>query len=268
MSTRSILNTVSRKKRDTMLVTTNTTVATPSGSQTYANKEAILAPNLIYMFPWIATWKNNGGTTTVYDQAGRTSTTCYMRGLKEKISISTSDGTQWLWRRICFTMKGSQLYGLSKTGYTFAGASAAQGDLRVVNDVYNGADGATIRTNIVDLIFRGGFGMDWNNVFTAPLDPTRITVKYDKTVSIQSGNQAGRNVVYNRWHPMNKNLVYDDDENGKETEPAGNSTRGKAGMGDYYVIDLFLSGNPITSTGDNISRLSFTPESTLYWHEK
>lgn len=266
MSKRMILNTTSRKKRDTMLITTNTTLATPSGSTTYTNNDALLRANATYMFPWIPTWKNNGGSTTVYDEAGRTSKTCYMRGLKEKIRISTSDGTQWLWRRICFTMKGSQLYGLSTSGYTFAGASPQNGDMRVVNDVNNGSgQGATIRTNIIDLIFRGGNGRDWNNFFTAPLDPTRISVMYDKTISIQSGNQAGRNVVYNRWHPMNKNLVYDDDENGQETEPAGNSTRGKPGMGDYYVIDMFTSGSPIST---ETSGLSFSPEATLYWHEK
>jgi hypothetical protein len=112
---------------------------------------------------------------------------------------------------------------------------------------------------------RGGNGRDWNNFFTAPLDPTRISVQYDKTISIQSGNQAGRNVVYNRWHPMNKNLVYDDDENGQETEPSGNSTRGKPGMGDYYVIDMFTSGTPIST---ETSGMSFSPEATLYWHEK
>lgn len=218
------------------------------------------------MFPWICTWRDNGGAGTIYDDAIRSSTTCFMRGLKEKIVISSNDGTQWLWRRICFTMKGGDFYDLATTGYSFAATTTVGGFERIVNDINNATStaGQNLRTRVLDQIFRGGNTVDWTNLFTAPLNPLRVSVKYDRTISISSGNAAGKTQIFSKWHPMNKNLVYDDDENGQETEPSATSTKGKAGMGDYYVIDIFTSG-PAASSG---SQMSFAPEATLYWHEK
>lgn len=187
-----------------------------------------------------------------------------MKGLKEKINLVSNDGTQWLWRRVCFTMKGGDFYGLTSAGYSLA-IQNAFGFQRLVNDINNaGSSGQTLRTEILNVIFRGGNTVDWNNIFTAPMNTTRVTVKYDKTTSLSSGNAAGKNMVFNRWHPMNKNLVYEDDEDGTETNPGAASTSGKAGMGDYYVLDFFQSG-PAASSG---SQLAFSPEATIYWHEK
>lgn len=264
MSTRSILNKTSRKKRDTMLCLSNTTPTVPSGSTNYLTAPAVLNAGGVYLFPWIATWRDNGGQGTIYDDAVRSSTTCYMRGLKEKINLVSNDGTQWLWRRVCFTYKGGDFYGKTANGYTLA-AQNAYGFQRVVNDINNaGSAGQPLRTEFLNVMFRGGNGRDWNNVFSAPLNTTRISVKYDKTTSISSGNSAGKNMIFNRWHGMNKNLVYDDDEDGVETSPGAASTGGKPGMGDYYVLDFFQSG-PASSSG---SQLVFAPEATLYWHEK
>jgi len=247
-----------------MLCLTNTTAATPSGATGYNPQPAVLKAATAYMFPWICTWRDNGGSGTIFDEAVRTATTCYMRGLKEKINMVSNDGTQWLWRRVCFTMKGGDFYGKTSPGYTLAVGNDF-GFQRLVNDINNaGSSGQALRTEMLNVIFRGGNGVDWNNVFTAPLNTTRITVKYDKTTSISSGNGAGKNMVFNRWHPMNKNLVYEDDEDGNETNPGAASTSGKAGMGDYYVVDFIQSG-PQSSDG---SQLAFAPESTLYWHEK
>lgn len=192
-----------------------------------------------------------------------------MRGLKEKIRITTNDGTQWLWRRVCFTWRGSELYQQSQTGLTFAlavGTNPGSTFSRVVNDANNatGSQATALRNAIIGLIFKGFAGIDWVNYFSAPIDHDLVSVKYDKTVSIASGNQNGKQRVYNRWHPMNKNLTYADDEQGDFTYAVGNSTRANKGMGDYYVIDMFTSAAPQT---DN-SALAFAPEASLYWHEK
>lgn len=264
MSSKRILNLTARKKRDTMLCVSNTTPTTPSGSTSYNAQPAVLNAGGVYIFPWICTWRDNGGSGTIYDDAVRSSTTCFMKGLKEKINLVSNDGTQWLWRRVCFTMKGGDFYGLTSAGYSLA-IQNAFGFQRLVNDINNaGSSGQTLRTEILNVIFRGGNTVDWNNIFTAPMNTTRVTVKYDKTASLSSGNAAGKNMVFNRWHPMNKNLVYEDDEDGTETNPGAASTSGKAGMGDYYVLDFFQSG-PAASSG---SQLAFSPEATIYWHEK
>lgn len=120
------------------------------------------------------------------------------------------------------------------------------------------------RDALIGLIFKGNAGVDWANYFSAPIDTTLVTLKYDKTTSIASGNTNGVQRVYRRWHPMNKNLVYADEEIGDLDIPAGGSTRAKKGMGDYYVIDMFVSAQPQSDA----SALGFAPEATLYWHEK
>lgn len=228
-----------------------------------------MKPNTTYLFPWIPTWRDNVRQGTKYDTGVRTSTTCYMRGLKETIRLSTNDGTQWLWRRVCFTWRGSELYSQSQAGQTFAvqvGNAPGQRFARLVND-FNNATGTpqiAARNAVIGLLFRGQAGLDWVNYFSAPIDTSLVTLKYDKTTSIQSGNSNGKQRVYSRWHPMNKNLVYADDESGDTTVPVGGSTRAKSGMGDYYVIDMFSSAAPQSDA----SALAFAPEATLYWHEK
>ena len=63
---------------------------------------------------------------------------------------------------------------------------------------------------------------------------------------------------------MNENLLYDDDEDGGEESAVNMSSKGKYGMGDYYVLDIIGSG----TGGTTSDRLSWAPTSTLYWHEK
>lgn len=63
---------------------------------------------------------------------------------------------------------------------------------------------------------------------------------------------------------MNKNLVYDDDESGDQEATSYQSVESKAGMGDYYVLDLIQAGSG-GGTGDVIL---VQANSTLYWHEK
>lgn len=252
------------KKRDTMLHATNVTLANPSGSSTYNRNSPILKAGPAYMFPWIATWRDTPQAEGLkMNQATRTAQTCFMRGLKEKVLCITNDGTEWLWRRVCFTWRGSEIYGASTAGYTVATRLANQGFARTVNDVNITTN--AIGTRLAQILFKGEGGTDWNNYFTAPLDTSYITVKYDKTQSIRSGNQNGRTTTRSFWHPMNKNLVYNDDENGPLTNTQGPSTRAKQGMGDYYVIDIIATLSPQDSA---TSTLQWIPEATLYWAQQ
>ena len=66
------------------------------------------------------------------------------------------------------------------------------------------------------------------------------------------------------WHPMRKNLRYDEDEEGDYTESVPLSTTSHLGMGDYYVIDIFI---PLLGSGIN-DQFSINSTSTLYWHER
>nr|QTE03640.1 MAG: capsid protein [Gemycircularvirus] len=268
-SRKMILNVSSTKKRDTMINFSNITATSQIGGTAYSTSPAVITGGYTTFNPivWCATGRDNtiatGGTPgNKYYQATRTATTCFMRGLAENVEIQVSDGLPWQWRRICFTYKGINdlLPGLSTAPAFRVSLETSNGWVRTVNALPNNA----YRDSLEGVMFRGVKGVDFNEPLTAPLDPTRITVKYDKTRTISSGNEDGCIRKYKFWHGMNKNLVYADDESGG-TETTGNfSVQSKAGMGDYIIVDYFLPRAGSTSS----NQLIFNPTASLYWHEK
>ncbi|QJI53415.1 MAG: capsid protein [Gemycircularvirus ansal1] len=263
MSRKRLLNITSRKKQDTMLVSTNTVAGTPVGGTTFTNQPALLQGGNTYVFPWLCTARDNTVGTdpgSVFQSSDRTASTCFMRGLKERIQIQTNSGVPWQWRRICFTIKGDYFTQFNESGYKLYNETSI-GWSRVVS---NAGVASNIALALRRVVFRGQEGNDWNNLFNAKVDNTRVSLKYDKTTSIRSGNASGMMREFNRWHPMNKNLVYDDDEDGSKEAESLFSTQGKAGMGDYYVLDIISAGTGATTS----DQMTFNPSSTLYWHER
>lgn len=268
MSKKRVLNLTSRKKKDTMLAWTNTD--STGASQT-------VKPGPLYVngltsgyILWNATARDltpgSSGLATVANESTRTATTCYMRGVSDKLRIQTSSGAPWFHRRICFTYKGPDPFRNSYTGDT----GGNQSYVETTNGMQRLWFNATVNNtpnylnNVNSTIFRGAQGVDWADIITAPVDTRRVTLKFDKTWTLQSGNASG--IVRERklWHPMNKNLVYDDDESGTTEVTSYFSVDSKAGMGDYYILDLINAGNAATSTDQ--MRIDCT--TTLYWHEK
>nr|QCX29438.1 capsid protein [Plant associated genomovirus 9] len=263
MSKRAILNTTSKKKRDTMLPWTNMTAASQSGSTTYTTSPAVIngGSSVAPMTIWCATARdltpNTGPAAPAY-QALRTATTCYMKGLSENVEIQISDGLPWQWRRICFTSK-SLATDLITTPSFSTWNETSLGIVRTMNQPTG-----TNRNTLESYLFKGTLNVDWNDQLIAPVDTLRVTVLYDKVVSIASGNESGTIRKYRRYLPLNKNLVYDDDENGDGETQATFSVGSKAGMGDLFVVDIFRPRNGSTSS----NQLSFGTNTTLYWHEK
>lgn len=265
-SRRSILNLTSRKKRDTMMCRSNITAASQQAGTTYFTSPAIITGGISVQNPivWCATARDNTFNTantsgTVFDQSTRTSTTCYMVGLSEKVEIQISDGVPWQWRRIVFTYKGFQNAAPDITGFSLI-ADTSAGYARQVNALPNN----TYRDTVEGLVFRGAKFTDWFDAMTAFTDPTRITVLYDKTRTIASGNEDGCIRKYSFYQSFGKNLVYGDDEAGGTENVQYYSTQSRAGMGDVIVMDYFLPRMGTTSA----NQLSFNPTATLYWHEK
>ena len=267
MSRKRILNITTKKKHDTMIAYGNLASDSTDGTATWHLGQQILKGGRTYIIPWIATARDltafpSGNTNISANVAARTATTCYMRGLKERIQVQTNNGTPWQWRRICFKMKGDGVYRLQDADTQRMWRETSSGWMRAVTDF--GRAGTTSAQNINILLFQGAQGTDWSSYFTAKTSSERVSVCYDKTRIISSGNASGVMRNYNEWHPMNRNLVYDDDESGAEetTEPV--STDGNQGMGDYYVVDYISAG----TGGSTTDLLSFEPQATLYWHEK
>lgn len=179
----------------------------------------------------------------------------YSRGLKEKIIINISLTSFWKWRRIVFTKKGAILPALANPPFN---QDPVQGMRRVINYLPG-----SNQVNVSALIFDGQEGVDWNDIFTAKVDTKRVGLKYDRTINLNSPGGVGMTRTFNMWHPTNKNLLYNDDENGILTQNSVFSTDGPAGMGDLFVVDIIQR-----YSGTNSGELQFIPEATYYWHEK
>lgn len=269
VSSKRILNLTSTKKRNTMLSWSNTT--NTGASRTNQVGAAIVNGSQGGFFVWNSTAQSlfangNNGNITI-NQAERTASSCYMRGLSENIRIQTSSAIPWFHRRICFTTKGLDFI-VAQSGDTpinptqnYVDTSTGIERLWLNVNVNNTPN---TQANYFSQIFKGTINQDWNDLIVAPTDPLRITVKFDKTWIITSGNQNGTVKERKLWHPMNKTLVYDDDEAGAGTVAQYVTVDSKAGMGDYMVVDIIQAGSQGTST----DFMSINANSTLYWHEK
>lgn len=269
MTKKRILNVTSTKKRNGMLTFSNTTTA--GLSRTIGAGPAVINARDGATFYWIATAMDlsaAGSTNTVAQQAARTASTCYMRGLQENLQIQTSSPLPWFHRRICFTFRNTLPFQVTTPPDVTVQpyipyVETSNGMQRLfLNQNINGMSAS--RAQMEGILFKGSAGVDWNEITVAPIDTTRVSVKFDKTWTYRSGNSNGIVKKTKLWHPMNHNLVYDDDENGATEQSSYISVDSKAGMGDYYVVDYFTSG-----LGGTVSDLlAMQVNSTLYWHEK
>lgn len=220
-------------------------------------------------FVWNATARTTdfSSNNSVIQQSARTSQSVYVRGLSEHVRIQTSSPLPWFYRRIVFRIKLG--------GFPVAETSPLTTPVDYYQDtnsvgmrrlLYNYIGGSTPNTtsNIQSYLFKGRGGLDWNEMIVAPIDTAQVDLMYDKTFTLKSGNNLGTVREFKFWHGCNKNLVFDDDEDGAEMDPSYYSVRSKPGMGDLYVVDLFSGG---AGLGNN-DIVSFNTTATLYWHEK
>lgn len=214
---------------------------------------------------WNATARDMTGTGGTLNpralESGRTTTAPYMVGLREVIEIQTASGLPWQWRRICFTFKG-QLPGALATSTFIPYREDSDGWKRTLTSPSGDRNSGQIY-DLFNTIFAGQNASDWNDAMIAKLDRSRITVKHDSIRTIAAGNESGMIRKYKFWHKMESTLVYDDDETGASMTSFPTSVDSKAGMGDYYVLDLIRSRYGATSQA-----MVFNPSTTLYWHEK
>jgi len=263
MSRRKILDITTRKCRDTMLSYTNVDESNPAGSGTGIPqpKDMVGGTGTFYSSLWIASARpaeENSGVKGAALSPLRKRTEIYARGLKENILFETSTARPWRWRRICFWLKGDALYGDAVDPATsqFFRFDDSLGMVRLSNAIGTGFPS--------EYIFRGIENVDWLDRFTAPVDTRHILPVYDKCMTLRSGNDAGMSQTIKMWHPMNKTIVYNDEESGYTVIPTALSASGRRGAGDFYVYDIFQVATG--STEQDVLR--FQPNATFYWHEK
>lgn len=258
MSRRRILNISSTKKKDNMLIYTNVIAARNPTNTTYTTNAAVLVGGSSeeYAFPWCPSAREiHTGTT---DEVNRNTSHVYARGLKESLEINPTSNRPWQWRRIGFYSKGLMPAFQGSTSQ-FLYQETSNGYARIVNEITG-----TPKSQLYSFIFDGVRNIDWIDPMIAKLDNNRVTICYDKTVTITPPTTAGAFRKFNRWHGVNKNIVYEDDENGTNMIPAAWSNSGRQGVGDLTIIDFFRPATGSTSS----DLLTFTPQATWYWHEK
>lgn len=273
MSTRRLLNKTSRKKRNTMLQYANTSTITGTSVPIGPGPLVVNGNACVCIFSPTAMdiLNGSGSAGSITEQAVRTSTTAYMKGFSEHIRIQTSSGLPWFWRRITFCAKRPTVFNAFQSSdsptQTNSGNTSyidtTNGMERLYfNQVINSA------TNTMaawyNLLFKGERNKDWTDVLTAVVDTSRVDLKSDRSVTIKSGNASGTVRDFKLYYPMNKNIVYDDDESGDATIPSYQSVQDKRGMGDFYILDFFYTG----TGGTTNDLLQLTSTSTMYWHEK
>lgn len=272
MTRKSLLNVTSRKKRNGMLSWSNTT-ATGASQTTQVGSAFVSGANAgssvgLFLFSPTAMDLTSPTSHIIAQDAGRTSRVCWMKGFSEHLRIQTSSPLPWFHRRICFTSKGPSPFSNNVTSDTptqpYAPYIETSNGLERLwfNQVVNSMGNTSAAQ--LSLLFKGEVNKDWNDYILAPIDTSRVTLRYDKTWTIKSGNNTGNIVERKLYHPMNKTLVYDDDESGVAESSSHYSVDSRAGMGDYYIMDIIQPGIGATST----DLINIVANSTMYWHER
>lgn len=265
MSSRRILNITSVKKQDNMATWRPADDTNPAGTGALQDLAMQATQGVVVnLFCPNARPMDSDGVYKDEPQA-RTKSATYARGYKEVTTYRVTGGIPWRHRRIVFTMKGLPALLLSATAplvgnFTpdFYYLTTSLGIVRQTNVL----DNSKVQT-LTNLIFRGAQAADWFSPFNAKTDTTRISVVSDKTVHFNPGNSNGQVKLMKRWIPLNKRLVYGDDEQNASLNTTPFSTQGKQGMGDVFIVDFYQS----TAT-DSAQGLSVNHEGTYYWHEK
>lgn len=261
---------MSQKKRDTSLINASSTPnATPDAPTNLGNPVVIRATGQkdagVNLFCYCPTYRYLNPSNAAYS-ALRTSTSPYYIGLSEKFNFQPSDNSVWMWRRIIVAVKENigldvQMKANGAQDSVNAVTTRPFHNLGITSSVQSWQD---MYDEVQANLFKGIKTTDWSDQMIAKVDNTVFTVFCDKTRRIASGNDVSAPRYMKHYQPINRTVVYRDEENGVSVTPYPTSVQSKPGVGNIYVFDLFQAPVPKTTT----SSLTFSCTSTTYWHEK
>nr|QXN75552.1 MAG: capsid protein [Genomoviridae sp.] len=265
--TRKIRNVAARKCKDKMLGMPYTQDDPPAPEN--PGSAITLTGNSTWGIIWNASGRSLGRfnqESAMYPtEADRHKSRVYFRGVQERLSFETNTDAHWIHRRVVFLDQGETMrqYMPPDTAQTLLGQA---GYVRPMWAVLNAAGatepGATSWNEISDEIFDGSHSLDWSNHMTAKMDSQKVKVLYDRISPIRSGNDRGTWKIRKMWHPVNRTLVYDDDQQGNEINTSPWSAGTRQSCGDVIVMDLFTCAD-----GTETDELRMGSEATVYWHE-
>lgn len=275
---RALARMMSKRKYDTMVSRANP-VANPDPSGTLTGSSATIYPaatNATYGNVHVFLFQPTGRSlvpNNAYFVSARTASNPFVTGISERYHLIPNDGSLWEHRRVVFAMKDIQdLTIIAGIASQFRAQTDAGGiTYRKLVDLSGQSSGdyTGVLTSLYDYAFRGIYSTDWQDPMTAPVDRRRLTILADNRCTVRSGNAAPAPKLKKYWTPINKTVVYDDEENGTSITPSYYSVTSKPGLGDIYVMDLFTCRAPIVSgTTASSSTLNISSTQSLYWREK
>lgn len=243
MTIRRVIDAASTKKRDASWIYDP---LNPTASSVLVPSTAIGSQAVFIYSPTMRTYEQTANVP-----AQRSAINCYLKGTSETISFLIASGISWKWRRIVWESK----------------------DIRIANAWSENSSGGTNRiwrpfgdTAVWGIIFKGAPGADWTSLMDAQVDRQRVTIHSDRVRTLRSGNDNAHSHHFKLYYPYNKNLYYDEDENGGGMDNANPyAAAGRYGMGNVYFMDIFECQAPASSSGD---ALRIEGNATTYWHEK
>lgn len=252
MTKRGLLNITSQKKRDTMMIGR---VNSDGSVSPVGRVEYNILPSVSQLFISCASYKERVNNS---NEASRTQRNVFLKGIRENVRWESGGPDPVLVRRIVVT--GSPRIDLSGgvSGIT------TQPTKVVLNGVhYIGIGTGEMNFNVNELLFGGTFNVDWNDASTSKIDPRRWKVHSDRRFIVRSGNTSEGIMQRKFYDAINRNITYDDDENGTTMVPSGWASFSSTGhhQNTYIIYQVY---NPGTTTVTP----SFSIQRTLYWHER
>lgn len=285
LTMRKVINATSRKKKDTLPPSTGTAYQ-PGNTSPAGVQGGIGLPAVGYsMFAFMPTARVPQNTSvsegSVSNSTQRTATQTFMVGYGEQRRIQTNSSHSWEMRTIAFYFKGPGLitpltdfdtFGigvLTRFDPTPTVDGGAVGYRRMLADLARqtgsgGTQNFELHNLFLRNMFRGTLGVDYQSPFQASINKDFITLVHDSRKIMRSGNDRGSVWETKKYFPMKRYLWYGDVEDGDHVDFNPFSAEVRKSMGDLYVVDFIA---PAFGATENDS-LIFSPQGTLYWHEK
>lgn len=268
--TRRIRDVSSRKCRDNMMqvaISDDSVTAGPAG-----------IPHLIdatvgYQGLFMASARLPGPQ---FGAAERTQTRTFAKGYSERVTLITNTPIYWMWRRIVFQkpLKSEIVAGEAaalaaasfwQPGNSFYLRDTTRGQMRPTWNMGTATSpGNEVEEIITNVVFDGTESADWSNVFLAKTSKRFVRVLSDRTRTVGGGESpSGRAYSYRNYYPLNRSIVYDDEEDGVPPDAGSSiSDTSRFSSGDLCIYDIFQGIN-----GTGTDTIKFQCEGTYYWHE-
>lgn len=240
MTKRKVLEIASTKKRTLMPLRVGNDLEI-----TYAT----LTPGLTVAL-WCPTAMVSSGSFVTHSHT-RSASSVFQVGVAENMVFDIDKGYQWRHRRVVFETKGLRL----ESAY---GNGTGVDRYRKYNPLSE-----TESRSLFDTIFEGSLDNDSTGFFDNKLDTSRIKVHYDKSRNLTPSNANGHIHKVKFYHPLKKNMTYDDDEDGDVKDSNKWSSLSREGLGDIYIVDIFQD---VWASED--AHLYWKSQACHYWHEK